>query len=424
MTTMITCVKCGHQQPLGRRDCERCGVILAKAKRTSPRPRPQGAPPKGLRKLLDKAPNGNQRPGVPEQTQRDQQPLPKGPGRPVRSRDRAVVMSELAGLVRSGCTMAEAMDSIATAMRPAVQKSLQHAGQRLRDGESLAVSLQSPLSLDSVERALLHTAQTTGRVDAMLDQLAARANTILEVKQRIRAAIAWPMLTLMSAVFMIPFPDLLTKGVTTYLTMVGMWLGSIGTVIGGGWAIYKLVARSPSVSLLIFRAAGYVPVLRSFIIARRYSLLFGALGPALDAGLPLPEALRLSQQATQDPTVNGALEDFQTRIDHGQDVMPAIQALPALPSAAAAQLAGGLKTGRLADACIAIAEEQFRGYQKASDRLGLVVRYSLTMVISMVVGYAIIQQMSTMLGNPLALSPGGKSGEMSRELLRHMPSLK
>ena len=306
----MRCPKCDFEQP-DRRECMRCGVIFAKV--TSARPSAASSP----------APSDPQkkRSSNAETAVAPRAPTPTLPAEPTaapsqvaqiaqiarrvsaqprrrRTRRRALILRELAIMTSAGTALDEALETLAQALRGGDGRALRAAAKLLREGQPLSAALSRGAGLEAVEVALLVTAERTGRLPELLGQLADRAEALEEVRAKVLTSLAWPIMTLVMAALMMPIPALVKSGVGAYVAQSAAWLSGLaaaGLFLTVG---VPTILRIPAIRDLVLLLVDPLPGIGRFTRTRRMSLLFGALGPALDCGLPLEEALDLAAGAT------------------------------------------------------------------------------------------------------------------------------
>lgn len=420
----------------------RCGVIFAKASSQRP-PRRSGtarAPPAnrgaeaksarssnprtaashGSRRQATKAATGASTSDVSRKS--DTVTVSKRGGR--RLKRSALVLRELATMTSAGTALDDALDTLAQALGGRDGRGLSDAAKRMRDGRPLSEALSEGAGLEPVEVALLVTAERTGRLPELLGQLAERAEAVAEVRSKVLTSLAWPIMTLLMAAFMMPIPALVKHGLGAYLAQCAGWLGGLA---GAGFLVLvgvPALLRIPAVRDVLSTLADPIPGIGRFTRSRRLSLLFGALGPALDCGLPLPEALELAASATSERRVIRLMATVAPRLDEGDDLATLLGKIPGMDPSSRARIASGAQSGRLADACLRLATEQGQAYRQAVEWMGAVVRLGLTLLITLVVAASVIDQMQQLMSNPLSMVPGAEGRELERELFKAMPSLR
>lgn len=342
--------------------------------------------------------------------------------RPRRVRRRALILRELATMTSAGTALPAALQTLASALGGADGRTLARAARQLADGAPLSEVLVDGAGFEAVEGALLITAERTGRLPELLGQLADRAEALAEVRSRVLASLAWPMITVLVGAVMMPVPALIQRGVGAYLAECAMWLGALAAgaaVIGVG---IPAALRVPAIADIVIAVLDPIPGIGTFIRTRRLSLLFGALGPALECGLPITEALELAANATGERSVRNRMAKIGPRLVAGEDLAQLLAEISGVNRETRARIASGVQSGRLADACMRLANEQAIAYRRAVEWMGTAIRLGLTLLITVLVGASIVRHMQQLLTAPLG-GMGGDASELQRELMRALPSL-
>lgn len=193
----------------------------------------------------------------------------------------------------AGFTVPRALESVGARQSEAVERTRRWLLDDARRGRSVQESvLRANAPFTGFERGLLSLGSESGRLDDTLRLLAdfheRRQRAMLAVRKRL----AYPLFTAICASFIAPVPLLVTGHAAAYLSValaaVAFWLFAGGAVVH--WAAARH-ARAPA-----------------HVRAR----LARALATAVQAGLPLDRALRLSVDAADDPYIRrfvGALDD-------------------------------------------------------------------------------------------------------------------
>ncbi|MCO4764114.1 MAG: type II secretion system F family protein [Myxococcales bacterium] len=325
-------------------------------------------------------------------------------------------------MTSAGTALPAALQTLASALGGADGRTLARAARQLADGAPLSEVLVDGAGFEAVEGALLITAERTGRLPELLGQLADRAEALAEVRSRVLASLAWPMITVLVGAVMMPVPALIQRGVGAYLAECAMWLGALAAgaaVIGVG---IPAALRVPAIADIVIAVLDPIPGIGTFIRTRRLSLLFGALGPALECGLPITEALELAANATGERSVRNRMAKIGPRLVAGEDLAQLLAEISGVNRETRARIASGVQSGRLADACMRLANEQAIAYRRAVEWMGTAIRLGLTLLITVLVGASIVRHMQQLLTAPLG-GMGGDASELQRELMRALPSL-
>ena len=274
----------------------------------------------------------------------------------LRLRRRLVFCRQLLSLVKAGLPVATALTDLGRAHGPRLRDAFRRAGQRLRDGASLAEALQDLGELvDPLTRALLAGAEQAGRIEEVLRNRAQQ----LEENQRFVGRMV--MLSL--------YPMYLLSG----LVLVGPLLSLPAAVMGGACVgslpavylhnLYGMASLVVGVLLGLFclpllvalfaaegaadRALLRLPVFGSLYRNLYSARLTGGLGAALGAGLEVSRALHIAAAGMASPALSPRSTDALARLAAGGSLTDALAEIGVLDADSLGQVAVAERAGNL-----------------------------------------------------------------------------
>ncbi len=288
--------------------------------------------------------------------------------RPAPRRDLAVAFRSLAALIAAGVPIERAVASSEALARGALQQCLVQARDRLREGRSLAQSLESGRgTVPSLVLGMLRAGEHAGRLPATLEQVATHLELEAELLSRMRHALAYPALlavaglasvVVIGTVVVPKFATLLGEAgqelpLATHLLLVGSatvtryWPALVLVLCIATWATV-LWLRRPAGQAEWHRLLLAVPVvgrIRHCLTTVRVSR---ALGGALAAGMPLLPALEAAGIAADDREIGDRLARARERVAGGEALTSALADERALTTSALQLVAVGESSGQLA----------------------------------------------------------------------------
>ena len=199
-------------------------------------------------------------------------------------RDRAELYRMWRVGLSAGFTVPATLETMGPREAPHVERIRLWLLEGTRRGESVAaLAIRAGTRLEPFERGLLVIGDETGHLEQSLGLLAhfyARKHAMM---LRVRKRMAYPLFTGVCATCIAPLPLLLFGRPLVYLLIVTG--GMAGWVLGGG--------------AIVAAAASFYGRQPALVRAR----LGRALVTAIEAGLPLPRAVRLAADASADPAV-------------------------------------------------------------------------------------------------------------------------
>jgi type II secretory pathway component PulF len=161
------------------------------------------------------------------------------------------------------------------------------------EGKSVVQVLRGGGPFEDFERALLTAGEESGTLDEALRLLGDFYTQKHKLMLWVKKQMAYPFFTMLAACFIAPFPLLFFGKTLLYLLTA---FGAVAVLLASSGAMVASVAAS----------YGRKPALSRARMAR-------ALATAIEAGLPLPRAIRLAGDASANPQIKSYLQRFSER---------------------------------------------------------------------------------------------------------------
>lgn len=326
---------------------------------------------------------------------------------------------QLAVFVRAGVPLLEALDAMADEIS---DKRLQAAtfdvAERLRSGETLSVAAaHHPEVFPDVYVAVLRSAELTGNLDIVLDELADYMERDLEARRRVVAALTYPAVVLTMAVmtvailtvFVLPRFERFFSSLHARLPLatrillgsshwMGTWwwavvLAAVAAVVGvmallrtqrgRDWRDH-IVLRIPVIGLLLREA-----------ILERFCRILGAL---VAAGVPIPDSLGVAAEATDNAVYRKGLGEAKERMIRGEGLAVPLTDTGLFPAAARQMFRVGESTGTFEQELSAAAGYFDRELEYRIKRFTNLFEPAVIVVVGVVVGFVALALVSAMYG--------------------------
>lgn len=323
-------------------------------------------------------PNGKAKQSLARVVARDQRPsapvfslaaLGIG-GKPTLSRsDMATLMRELATAIEAGLPL---MQSLRTVRKQAAGRGmpaiLDHLIERVEAGDTLhkAARDYGP-PFDDMVLGMLRAADASGEMSTVLHQLADLLERSLELRREVMGATFYPMLVAgliaISAVilvtvlvpnligplteghaFELPWPTVVVLGVAEFLKAYWFYCLLAIVLIWFGWRAWiKVPANRFKFDLLKLRTPVLGRLLRDVAVAR----FTRTLGTLTSAGLPILDALRITQQTLVNRAMMAALDEVQEKVTSGKSLADPLERSGLFPPLLVQVVNLGERSGRL-----------------------------------------------------------------------------
>lgn len=337
----------------------------------------------------------------------------------IRRVDLMHLSRQLSAFIRAGIPILDAIGTLAAdADRSAVRRVLEAIGDDLRAGATLSSAVdRHPNDFPAFYRAILHSAELTGRLDVVLDQLSVYLERDLEARRKVKSAMTYPAIVAVMAagtvvvlsVFVLPkFEDffasldaelpLATRMLLSTSRFLGTWWWLIAIVVAAMVLIGLLGSRTSPGRMLWHRTVLRIPVVGETI---RYALIerfTRILASMVGAGVPLPEAMRVATEALGNRVFTRALVGARSAMIQGAGLAQPIAATKLFPGVAAQMLRVGEDTGTL-DTQLDVASSFYeRELDYKIKKLTTVIEPAVVIVMGAIVGFVAVALVSAMYG--------------------------
>lgn len=334
--------------------------------------------------------------------------LPK----PREKADPAVFSRQLATLLRAGVPLLQAFEVMGRSGCSAGQAALLDKLKRdVGSGLGLADALQRhPAWFDDLYCNLVRVGEQSGTLDRQLEQLAGMLEQHQLLRKRVRKAMLYPLLLLLtglgvSAVLLlevIPRFEQLFAGFDTALPAFTQWvidlstgLGRFGPLLlsitfGLGFGVARLYRKHAPARLWITARALRIPVFGKLLSQAALARFARTLATSYTAGVPLLDALVTVARACGNDLHEQAVQRLRLGMANGQALNQAMASDPLFPPLLVQLTAIGESSGTLdqmLDKSASHYEEQVR---HALDQLTGLLEPAIVVVLGVLVGGLVV----------------------------------
>jgi type IV pilus assembly protein PilC len=326
---------------------------------------------------------------------------------------------QLATFLRAGIPILDAIGVLGEeSEKAAVRRVMSEIGSDLRAGSTFSEAVDRfPEDFPAFYRGILRSAELTGDLDTVLDQLSLYLERDLEARRKVKSALVYPsIVAVMSAgtvvvlaVFVLPkFKDffaglnaelpLPTRLLLALTAFLGNWWW---LVVSGGIAVvagYLLGIRTTTGRRLRDRVLLTVPVLGGtirFAVIERFTRLLASM---MRAGVPLPEAMIVATGSLRNLVFEPALQRARLQIIDGAGLAGPVSATGLFPGVLTQMIRVGEETGTL-DSQLEVAASYYeRELDYKIKKLTTLIEPLVVLTIGLVVGFVAVALVSAMYG--------------------------
>jgi len=290
-------------------------------------------------------------------------------GRSIKQKDIAIFTRQLATMMKAGVPLLQAFDIVARgSANPRMTKLLTDIRGDVETGTSLSSAFRKhPLHFDALYCNLVEAGEAGGILEALLDRLAIYQEKTMALKNKIKAALMYPIAVIVTAfvvltvimIFVIPAfkdvfksfgadlpaPTLFVIALSEFF--VSWWWAIFGLLFGGGYFFLEAWKRSEKMQMTMDRLLLKLPVFGDLINKSVIARWTRTLSTMFAAGVPLVEALDSVGGASGNAVYALATEQIQKDVSTGSALTTSMTATGVFPTMVLQMAAIGEESGSL-----------------------------------------------------------------------------
>ncbi len=282
--------------------------------------------------------------------------------------ERALITRQLATLIAAGLPIEESLLAVSRQTElPKTQKMLVTVRTRVLEGFSLARSLEVfPKAFPELFRATIAAGESSGHLEAVLNQLADFSESQYESATRIQQALVYPIILFVLTILILAgllgyvVPDIVAVFADTGqalpdLTRLIIALSDF--VAGYGWLVGLVVIAAALGMRQILSVASYrlrfdqfllrAPLVAKMSRGRNISQFASTLSILSASGVPLVEAMKIAGAVVSNTWLRAEVEAATVRVSEGSSLQSALQASGYFPPMMLYMIASGESSGEL-----------------------------------------------------------------------------
>ncbi|MCA1721090.1 MAG: type II secretion system F family protein, partial [Actinobacteria bacterium] len=235
---------------------------------------------------------------------------------------------QLAAFIRAGVPIQESLETLyESSDNPTMRRVITELTDSLSAGDNLATAIGAhPRVFPNFYRSIMRSAELTGALDRVLDQLSAYLERDVEAGRRIRQALTYPIVIMLLSIatviilsaFVLPRfetllnsvqtdPPLATRILLVSSRFMGNWWWLITAILLGGFLLVASAVRTSGGRSIGDRVLLHIPVLGDTVrmaVIERFCRILAAM---VDAGVPLPDAMVVAAEASANTVYERAI---------------------------------------------------------------------------------------------------------------------
>jgi type IV pilus assembly protein PilC len=297
----------------------------------------------------------------------------------IKAKTLMIFTRQLATLIDSGLPLLRGLNVLAKQERDAVlKKAIHQLTDSIQSGGTFSEGLaQHPIIFNELYVNMVKAGEVGGVLELALRRLAEFQEKAAKVKNKVAAAMVYPIIVLTLAVaimafllvFIVPkfeaiFHEMLgdkpLPGITLFVIgasrfIQNHWLVLLGIItflIAG----YKFAARTVRGRSIVDRFKLRVPLFGSLIRKTAISRFSRTLGTLVTSGVPILQALNITRETAGNTVIASAISQVHDSVKEGESIVQPLEASGAFPPMVVSMIDVGEETGQLPEMLLKIAD--------------------------------------------------------------------
>jgi type IV pilus assembly protein PilC len=326
---------------------------------------------------------------------------------------------QLAVFMKAGIPIMEALEVIVEETQGKLLKNiLTEMVDSLRAGDTFAAAAANhPEAFPNYYVGILESAELTGNLDVVLNQLADYIDRDTKARAKISAALIYPIVVAcmsvvtvgVLAIFVLPrfvvfFKSfhaklpLPTRMMMSFSSFISTWWYVIITVIVAIVVTIIAMRRSPGGKSKLDALILKMPVVGDLTQTAILERVCRILSSLLKAGVDLPRSMAVTADSSNNSIYRSALESIRIDMMEGQGLAAPIARTGLFPGAAQQMFRVGEETGTLDQQLEVAAEYYARELETKVDRATALFEPAIIIFMGVIVGFVAVALISAMYG--------------------------
>lgn len=329
-------------------------------------------------------------------------------------KDQAALNEQLGQLITRGVPLVEALDVVASTVKPANKGKVIRMRDLVSSGSSFADACKTVGGFDNVTIAVYRGAERTGDLGGAARELAIALRRRLAVSGKATTLLIYPCIVLsisavVATLMMMVVVPMIGEGLaksniklplySKIIMGTGIWMRDHATLVGIAFAallVSALIGRG-LVVLAVQKAMRKLPIIRDVLLAQECARFFGVMGAMTRTGVPIGDALGVANQAIGLPALRRQLDRLRTRLIEGGLLRNLIEEVTMFPIATRRLLVAAERSGDLEHAFGTLANDMTDEVDRTSSRLLAVLEPVLIVLMFAIIGSLLLALLLPML---------------------------
>ncbi|MBI5180421.1 MAG: type II secretion system inner membrane protein GspF [Nitrospirae bacterium] len=329
----------------------------------------------------------------------------------VRHQDIAILTRQVATLTNAGVPVAEALSAIMEQEEKTELKGIiSDLVTRIKEGSSFADALKGhPKHFSNLYVNMIMAGETSGALDIVLLRLADFLDSQIKIRNRIRSALAYPILMtvigigVLSFIFTFVLPQvvrvfedmhqslpLLTLILISATNFMRSYWWLIIMIIGGIAFYIRKRLNTPEGRMRFDGLVIRLPIFGKLIRMIAISRFTRTLGTLLKSGVPAILSFDIVKNVVNNIVIAKAIENARENIREGESISEPLKRSKLFPSVVTHMIAVGEKSGQLEEMLLRVSDAYDNEVETAIARLTSLLEPVIIVAMGVIVGIIVI----------------------------------
>jgi type IV pilus assembly protein PilC len=331
----------------------------------------------------------------------------------VKPKTLMIFTRQLATLIDAGLPLLRGLGVLAKQERDSVfQNTINKLAESVQDGSTFSEGLERhPRIFNGLYVNMVKAGELGGVLDLVLSRLAEFQEKAQKVKNKVAAALVYPVIVLLLAVailtflliFIVPkfetiFHDMLGDKPLPAITLfvIGVsdfmqkhWAVLLGVVVIA-FAGSKFAARTRAGRAVIDKIKLRAPLFGDLIRKTSISRFSRTLGTLVTSGVPILQALDITRETAGNTVIARAISQVHDSVKEGETIVQPLEASGAFPPMVISMIDVGEETGQLPEMLLKIAEVYDDEVDNSVAALTSLLEPIMIVLLALIVGTIVI----------------------------------
>lgn len=331
----------------------------------------------------------------------------------VKPKTLMIFTRQLATLIDAGLPLLRGLNVLAKQERDSVLKSaINKVADSVQEGSTFSQGLaQHPRLFNDLYVNMVRAGEVGGVLEVVLTRLAEFQEKAQKVKNKVLAAMVYPVIVLLLAIgimvflliFIVPrfetiFHDMLgdkpLPTITLFVIGVSNFMQQHWALLLGGivalFAAGKLAAQTRAGRFFIDRAKLRAPLFGDLIQKTSISRFSRTLGTLVTSGVPILQALTITRETAGNTVIARAISQVHDSVKEGESITQPLEASRAFPPMVISMIDVGEETGQLPEMLLKIAEVYDDEVDNSVAALTSLLEPVMIVLLALIVGTIVI----------------------------------